>query len=93
MKAEDDPKYVKELLLHLEVVSESGEERLREGVLLYLTFAIKTEASSGAKVVLAEAGGPATSGGTMKALVEKDGMIEVIQPEEVPYTSCFFFTH
>jgi hypothetical protein len=85
-------------ILHLEVFTK-GEPRkaLRDGLVLYLVFQIEADASPGIAVALDfQKIGASNLDDPPKAiepLVGKNGVIEVLNPENVPYVSCFFFTH
>jgi len=79
-------------VLEVEITAGDGE-RLREGVLLFLTFTIKPEASTGTIVTLPVQQVETSSGEASEPVTAKNGTIQIIRPEEVPYSSCFFFTH
>ena len=96
VKEESDTGNAQQSVLRMEIAA-GGEERLREGVLLFLTFAIKADAPAGTTVTLQlqdlQAGSLEAPARAIEPLAAKNGTIQVIKPEEVPYTSCFFFTH
>ena len=96
VKVENDPAHSDQSILHLEL-SSGGGERFREGVLLFLTFAIKKDAPPGPKVTLYLQNLQVSNVDTPAHAVEpseaKNGTIQVSKPEEVPYTACFFFSH
>ena len=95
-REESDPGNAQQSVLHVEIAA-GGEERLREGVLLFLMFSIKADASAGTTVALQLQDLQASNGETPAQAIEpvttKNGTIQVIKPEEVPFISCFFFTH
>ena len=96
VRIQEDPKNAGLSLINFEISSGSGE-RLREGVLLFLTFSIKGDASPDVDIPLKLQDVKLTDGEDpphpVQPLTSKNGTIDVIVPEEVPYTSCFFFSH
>ncbi len=96
VKEETDAGNAAQAVLRVEITAGDGEG-LREGVLLFLTFTIKPEASSGTTVTLPvqkiEISSLETPARAIEPVTTKNGTIQIIRPEEVPYTSCFFFTH
>ncbi len=98
VKAEKDPKDPAKSLIHVEV-STKGEPRkpLREGLALTLLFRIEPDAPAGKTVTLALQNAAAQTTDSppkpIKPLVTKNGTIEIVAPEGVPYVGCFFFSH
>jgi len=85
-------------ILQLEVATEGVERKaLREGLILSLIFRIEADAPESTKVALTfeelSAGNLDSPAGAIEPLSGKEGSIEVISPEQVPYVACFFFTH
>lgn len=76
-----------------------GENRkpLREGMILSLLIDINEDTPAGTniplelgKVVASSLDSPPQP---IEPLTSKNGNIEVLKPESVPYVACFFFTH
>ena len=78
-------------------VSTKGEPRkpLREGLILTLIFRVEPDAPAGNTVNLSivKSGAANLESKPIQPLVSKNGSIEILAPEAVPYVSCFFFTH
>jgi hypothetical protein len=97
-QAGKDPKDPGKSTIHIEV-STKGEPRkaLREGLALTLLFRIEPDAPSGTTVNLALQQAAATNldapPNPIQPIARKDGSIEILKPESVPYTGCFFFSH
>jgi len=98
VELQKDPQDADRSLLQV-VVATRGEPRkaLREGLLMTLVFRIEENAAPGTNVVLEmekvradDLNNPPQS---VEPLSGKNGMIEIISPESVPYVACFFFTH
>ncbi|MBI2816719.1 MAG: hypothetical protein HYX72_07250 [Acidobacteria bacterium] len=91
-----DAKDPSKSVIQLEV-STKGEPRkpLREGLILTLIFRIEPDAPAGNTVNLSilKAGAVNLESKPIEPLVSKNGSIEILAPEAVPYVSCFFFTH
>jgi hypothetical protein len=83
-------------VLKLQVATQ-GEPRkaLKEGLIVTLIFGIDPDAKPGTFPVKATNATAASPDGTPKMLplVTKNGSIEIVPPEGVPYVGCFFFTH
>lgn len=97
-QGEKDTKDPAKSLIKLEV-STKGEPRkpLREGLILTLLFRIEPDAAAGSTVTLHLQKTDATNLDTppkpIQPLVGKNGTIEILAPEAVPYVGCFFFSH
>lgn len=82
----------------VEVLTE-GEPRkpLRKGLVLSLVFKVNEQAASDTKMPLALSGVKLTTIDSDPKPVEPlqlaNGEIHVLAPENVPFVSCFFFTH
>ncbi len=77
----------------------AGDDRkpLREGMILSLLFDINETTPAGANIPLQLEKVVATTLDSpphpIEPLTSKNGNIEVLKPESVPYVACFFFTH
>lgn len=97
-KLDKDPGDPGKSIVQLEVATK-GEARkgLREGVVFTVIFQIAENAVAGTKVDLSfeklTASDVSAPPQKIEPLVQENGTIEVITPEEVPYVACFFFTH
>lgn len=84
--------------VHVEVVTE-GEPRkpLRKGLILSLIFKINEKAASDTRMPLllsdAKMISPDAEPKPIEPLKLAAGEIQVLAPENVPFVSCFFFTH
>lgn len=83
--------------IHLEVVTQ-GEPRkpLREGLIVTLLFRIEPDAAATTaplQVTETSATDTDTPPRPIKPLASRNGSIEILAPESVPYVGCFFFTH
>ena len=78
-------------------VATKGEPRkaLREGLIVTLFFGIDADAKPGKFPVKLANVTASSPDGTPKMLplVTKDGVIEIVPPEGIPYVGCFFFSH
>ena len=96
VKADEDAKNAGQSILHLKVSAGAGE-RFRDGLLIFLRFAIKSNAPAAATITLqlrdVDASDVETPPRPVTPLVAKNGTIQVMKPEDVPYTACFFFSH
>ncbi|MBI4442699.1 MAG: hypothetical protein HY649_04920 [Acidobacteria bacterium] len=98
VETKNDAQDPNKLVLAMEVVTE-GEPRkaLREGLVLTLVFQIAEGAAPDTKVALAVENVSATDIAAPPKAIEpvagKNGTIEIISPDAVPYIACFFFTH
>jgi cohesin domain-containing protein len=96
VKVDEDPKNTGQSILHLQVTAGAGE-RFRDGLLIFLRFAIKSDAPAGATITLklgdVDARDVETPPRPVTPLAAKNGTIQVDKPDDVPYTACFFFSH
>ena len=98
VEAKNDAKDPDTLVLAMEVVTEGTPRKaLREGLVLTLVFQIEEGATPDTKVALAVGNVSATDIAAPPKAIEpvagKNGAIEIISPDAVPYIACFFFTH
>ena len=96
VKAEEDTKNAGQSILHLQVSAGPGE-RFRDGLLIFLRFAIKADAPARATINLnlgdVDARDMETPPRPVTPVSAKNGTIQVDKPDDVPYTACFFFSH
>lgn len=98
VKVEKDPKDPTKSVIHAEIATK-GEPRksLREGLLLTLVFKIEPDAATSTTVNLtidqASASNLDSPPKPLQPIVRKNGSIEILAPEGVPYVGCFFFSH
>ena len=98
VKVKKDPKDPAKSVIHAEVTTK-GEPRksLREGLLLTLVFKIEPDAPTSTTVNLAIDQASASNLDSppkpVQPIARKNGTIEIVAPEGVPYVSCFFFSH
>ena len=98
VKVEKDPKDPTKSVIRAEVTTK-GEPRksLREGLLLTLVFKIEPDAPASTTVSLAINQASASNLDSppkpVQPIVRKNGTIEIVAPEGVPYVGCFFFSH
>lgn len=96
VKAEEDTKNAGQSILHLQVTAGAGEH-FRDGLLIFLRFAIKSDTPGGATITLrlgdVDASDIETPPRPVTPLGAKNGTIQVDKPDDVPYTACFFFSH
>lgn len=93
----EEKKQSGESVLDLEVATQ-GEPRksLRDGLVMTLVFTIQEDAQPETKIDLKLEQVSATDVSNPPSALEiagKDGSIEIISPDSVPYIACFFFTH
>ncbi len=78
-------------------ISTAGEPRkpLREGLILTLVFRINEKANAPETVKLDLQKTSVTTIDTkpVQPILSKNGTIEIVKPESVPYVGCFFFSH
>jgi hypothetical protein len=98
VKVEKDPKDATKSVIHAEITTK-GEPRksLREGLLLTLVFKIEPDAPTSTTVSLAIDKASASNLDSppkpVQPIARKNGTIEIVAPEGVPYVGCFFFSH
>jgi hypothetical protein len=96
VKTDEDAKNAGQSILHLQVSAGAGEH-FRDGLLIFLRFAIKSDAPEGATITLKlgdiDARDVETPPRPVTPLESKNGTIQVMKPDDVPYTACFFFSH
>lgn len=94
----DDASSPGQSVLRLEV-STGGENRrpLREGLVLSLVFRVEADATPDTTVRLLfdglSAATPETPPRPVAPLAGREGTVEILRPDAVPYVGCFFFTH
>ena len=94
-KLPEDPS---QSVLKVEIATQ-GEPRkpLNPGLILTLNFRIEADASPGSKVILRVSKAVASDlekpPKDIQPVAAKNGNIEILAPEAVPYVGCFFFTH
>ena len=97
VKVEKDPKDPTKSVIHAQV-STKGDPRksLREGLLLTLLFKIEPDASPSTvnlEIDQASAANLDSPPKPVQPISRKNGTIEIVPPEGVPYVGCFFFSH
>ena len=98
VKVEKDPKDPTKSVIHAEIATKGDPRKsLREGLLLTLLFKIEPDAPTSTTVNLAidqaNASNLDTPPKPVQPIVRKNGTIEIVAPEGVPYVGCFFFSH
>ena len=98
VKAEKDPKDPEKSVIHAEIITKGDPRKsLREGLLLTLVFKIEPDAPTSTTVSLAinkaTAANLDSPPKSVQPIVRKNGTIEIVAPEGVPYVGCFFFSH
>jgi hypothetical protein len=85
-------------ILNLQVATKGEPRRaLREGLILTLVFRINEKANAPETVKVNVENVSANTidnpAKPIQPLLSKNGTIEVVKPESVPYVGCFFFSH
>jgi hypothetical protein len=98
VKVEKDPKDPTKSVIHAEVATKGQPRKsLREGLLLTLVFKIEPDAPTSTTVNLtidqASASNLDSPPKPVQPIARKNGTIEIVPPEGVPYVGCFFFSH
>ncbi len=85
-------------LVELEVSTGGEEPRpLREGLVLSLVFRVEPDAQPDTTVTLPidriSASTPGTPSAPVAPLLGREGTVEILRQDAIPFVSCFFFTH
>jgi len=94
----DDAARPGQSVIQLEVSTAGANRRpLRDGLVLSLVFRVEPHASPDSTVRLLwdrlSATTPETPPRPVASLVGREGTVEVLRTDGVPYVGCFFFTH
>ena len=94
----DDAAHPGQSVVQLEVSAGGADPKsLREGLVLSLVFRVEANATPDTTAILAFDRVTATTPGApsreVTPLIGRQGTVEILRPDAVPYVSCFFFTH
>jgi len=94
----DDGSTPGQSVIELQVSTSAEAPRaLREGLVLSLVFRVADsatpESTTSLRIERLTAGSPEAPPKPVAPVVARDGSVEILRQEAVPYVGCFFFTH